>query len=118
MVTPNSLANLRRGNPGNGGRPNGSLSLSGLLRQELDRGDGRRAKTLVRALIDSAIAGDTAAAKLILDRVDGPVWVQSFDEIPHQVKAYIGVTTDELRGLPKPAIEAEKPINAEFQAEG
>jgi len=76
-VHPNSLANLKRYSKGKSGNPSGkrkgSVSLTRLLREALEADDCKLAKELVRTAIDRAIAGEFAFAKMIWDRIDGPV---------------------------------------------
>jgi Family of unknown function (DUF5681) len=60
------------------GRPRRGAAVAEYLRHELKRITGEdnkstRAEELARVLIDLAIGGDVAAAKLIIDRVDGAV---------------------------------------------
>jgi hypothetical protein len=54
------------------GRPKGSVSLVGALRQELTANPGK-VKEIVAATIQAAIEGDTSARKLVFDRIDGLV---------------------------------------------
>jgi hypothetical protein len=59
------------GNPS--GRPKGSLSLTSILRKELHEGNKRRARELVRALLDKAADGHFQHLHEVIDRIDGPV---------------------------------------------
>jgi hypothetical protein len=60
------------GNPG--GRPKKDNSLTGLLKKELGKKDGKEntgKQRLVKKLIELAEGGDTVAIKYVFDRIDG-----------------------------------------------
>lgn len=59
------------GNPA--GRPKGSVSLTRLIREELERDGEDAARQLIRAAIDKAKAGSWRHLKEIIDRIDGPI---------------------------------------------
>lgn len=67
-VTGKGFRPGRSGNPA--GRPKGQ-SLTGLLREQLDRDDN--AQALVETIVRKAIEGDYQFCKLILDRTEGKV---------------------------------------------
>lgn len=54
------------------GRPEGSVSLVAAMKRHL-REDPKRVDELVSAWFRQALDGDTAMAKVFLDRVDGPL---------------------------------------------
>lgn len=59
------------GNPT--GRPKGSVSLSRLIREELEANGAEAAREVIRAAIDKAKAGSVQHLKVFLDRIDGPM---------------------------------------------
>jgi len=79
------------------GRPKGSLSLTTLLRQELEKvsaedKQGRTYATLLikKLLVSKALnEGDTSAIREILDRIDGKVKEHHQVELEEKVKADI-----------------------------
>jgi hypothetical protein len=65
---------LKRG--GSSGRPKGSLNISTILRRVLKQkgADGViNAERVALALVDQAAAGNVAAMRELLNRIDGPV---------------------------------------------
>lgn len=60
----------RSGNPR--GRPPGR-SITAMLRKILDADDGAKARELAEAIIGEAIAGNAAAMRIVVDRIDGPL---------------------------------------------
>lgn len=73
---PNSLANLKRFEPGETGNPAGrpkGTSLTDKLREIIDRNDGEVADALVKAAVKAALKGDFRFWQEIMNRVDGKV---------------------------------------------
>ena len=65
---------FKAGESGNkSGRPKGSLSMVSLIRKELQASDSKRAKAIVRAMLDEAENGDAAQIRELLNRIDGKV---------------------------------------------
>ncbi len=58
---------------GSPGRPKGSLSLTEILRRELNKNGKEKAGKLVDAWIMQAIEGNGPISKIIIDRVDGVI---------------------------------------------
>ena len=104
------------GNPA--GRRKGSVSLTTRLNKMLARADGTLARDLIAATIHDAIAHDGQSRKIVWERTDGRVPAAPEELAERFQKAYIEPRIEDLRGLPTPAIEAEQPIEGEFEAEG
>ena len=50
-----------------------NLSITQLIREILNKDGGRRARELADSLIDVAGKGNAAVAKVLFDRIDGPL---------------------------------------------
>lgn len=60
-----------RANPG--GRPKNEVSLTYYIKEAIRERDYEQAKALARAYVEHAKAGNAPYAKIVIDRVDGPV---------------------------------------------
>ena len=49
------------------------MSMVSLIRKELQASDSKRAKAIVRAMLDEAENGDAAQIRELLNRIDGKV---------------------------------------------
>ncbi len=71
---PNSLANLKRFQPGESGNPSGRPKkklVDHALETLLEETDSQKAIEIAKVLIQKALDGDTKAAQLVAERTEG-----------------------------------------------
>lgn len=86
---------IKPGSNPRSGRPKGSLSLIGLIREELERNDKEGAKKLAQEIVKQAAQGNATALKQIMDRLDGPIVEQLETELRITVKHEDGISEEE-----------------------
>lgn len=93
--------------PGQSGNPNGRPIFTTEIRRVAKVNKGKKLRKLVQSLFDQAHRGNVQAAKIILDRVDGPVVQRSEVEVSGKLGyedrlAQLEAMRDELQTLPAP----------------
>jgi len=83
------------GNPA--GKPKGTFTLTAILREQLEKDNGKLAKELIADAIAKSREGNGAIFKIIYDRMDGVQKAELDLTSGNQpIKALIGVDIDEV----------------------